>query len=551
MMTSGAVASFKKTDLPQIRALLAGLIAQGQSDEALDLVIEALGTLRDETTSLEVRLQSALRQLYGRRSEKVSPEQLRLLLEQLGAPPAPTDAASSTDTPPPPPPPGPGPTGGSKRGPKPIAENLPRVRTHTPTPADEIHCPQCGRVRDHAVVHTTRSRIEWRPGHFEVCETTQDRPWCGHCETGPAPITHVPEPRPGASVLALVLVNKWQDHLPLNRQRTIFARDGFVVADSTLCDWAASGAEALEPLYKALVAKAMAAHVVQADGTHLDVLDRTAPKKIRKEHIWVVVGDGKWVIFAYIPQISRPAPGLPQTARHESPRALLAARKGIVQVDGDKGLPNSPEWALEGVTRAGCMSHCRRYFERALEAKETRAAFALAWIKKLYGIEKQATLEQVDKVERQRRRDQQARPILAELHAWITTLAPTVVPKSPMEKAVGYALRQWPTLLVYLEDGAIPIDNGEAERQIRPTAAGRAAWLFAGSDEGARHLAIVRSVLASAARFKLDPRAYLTDIFERLDEPGVKVADLLPDAWAKAHPPPDPKGPAPPATPPP
>ena len=157
-------------------------------------------------------------------------------------------------------------------------------------------------MRDHAVVHTVRSRIEWCPGHFEVRETTQDRPWCGHCETGPAPITHVPEPRPGASVLALVLVNKWQDHLPLNRQRAIFARDGFEVADSTLCDWAARGAESLEPIYRAIVARAMVTHVVQADGTHLDVLDRTAPKKIRKEHIWVVVGDGKWVFFAYIPQ---------------------------------------------------------------------------------------------------------------------------------------------------------------------------------------------------------------------------------------------------------
>ena len=90
-------------------------------------------------------------------------------------------------------------------------------------------------------------------------------------------------------------------------------------------------------------------------------------------------------------------------------------------------------------------------------------------------------------------------------------------------------------------------ETRHGQNDLRP-AAGRHGWLFAGSEKGARHLAIARSVLATAARFKIDPRAYLTDIFDRLDEPGVKVDDLLPDAWAKAHPAPDPKGPAPPDT---
>jgi transposase len=55
-----------------------------------------------------------------------------------------------------------------------------------------------------------------------------------------------------------------------------------------------------------------------------------------------------------------------------------------------------------------------------------------------------------------------------------------------LDQAVQYTLNQWDSLIYYLEDGSVNIDNNAAERQIRPFAIGRKNWLFMGSPDGAK-----------------------------------------------------------------
>lgn len=105
-------------------------------------------------------------------------------------------------------------------------------------------------------------------------------------------------------------------------------------------------------------------------------------------------------------------------------------------------------------------------------------------------------------------------------------------------QAVGYARNQWPSLVRYIEDARFAIDNGPAERAIRPIAAGRANWLQIGGDGGLATASVLLSVCASARRHRLDPWAYLTHVPTELPtrRAAADTTDLLPDRWTVSAP---------------
>ena len=86
--------------------------------------------------------------------------------------------------------------------------------------------------------------------------------------------------------------------------------------------------------------------------------------------------------------------------------------------------------------------HIRRKFEEAAAAGDARGAIALAFFKKLYRIEEACKAEALAPGARHVRRQTESIPILDELYRWIHELEPTVVPKTPIQKAIGYAINQ-------------------------------------------------------------------------------------------------------------
>ena len=97
-------------------------------------------------------------------------------------------------------------------------------------------------------------------------------------------------------------------------------------------------------------------------------------------------------------------------------------------------------------------------------------------------------------------------------------------------------LNNWPALKRYTEDGDLEIDNNGAERSLRGIAVGRKNWLFYGSDNGGLTAAVLTSLIASAKRAKIDPVAYLRDIFDRISaHPAGRLDEFLPDQWKASH----------------
>jgi hypothetical protein len=216
------------------------------------------------------------------------------------------------------------------------------------------------------------------------------------------------------------------------------------------------------------------------------------------------------------------------------PTAHLAEFQGILQVDGYSGFKSLLETRPPGAIRlAFCWAHCRRRFYEIHQATGSPLAEeALRQIRALYAIEAEVRGRPAE--ERRATRQERSKPIVDALHAWLTAQLERVSGKSALAEALRYALRHWQGLVLFLDDGRVELDTNTIERAIRPIALGRKNSLFAGSDGGARHWAIVASLVATAKLNGIEPQAWFADVLERMVSGRIKCGQLdtlLPWAW--------------------
>ncbi len=179
------------------------------------------------------------------------------------------------------------------------------------------------------------------------------------------------------------------------------------------------------------------------------------------------------------------------------------------------------------ILEVGSWAHARRKFVDAQKTSPCEAHEAVARIKQLYGVEHEA--KDLDAAARRSLRQEKSVPLLSSLKEWLDPLAITALPKSPLGEAVTYARNQWAALNVYVTDGKLGMDNNAAERAVKPFAIGRKNWLFFGSDDGGRRLAILSSFTATCQQFGVNPWTWLKETLTRLPTtPADQLATLLP-----------------------
>jgi len=546
MTPSGVTVRADTSDLVALRALCVAMIREDRTDDALDLVMELLGQLRDHNDALQVRLQSALRRLYGRRSEKLSAEQLELFERLLGGPLAATEAAATetgatadptaADPAPPAGPPAKPPRPNAGRSGMPAG--LPQTVTRRDVDPAQRGCARCGRPMTAFGVES-HWQVEFVPGRFVVEVTECEKLSCPRCRdavvTAPAPGKVIPGGQPGPGLLARMIVDKAEDHLPLERQQRRMAREGWTVPTTTLEGWWTHALDLLQGLAAPLLAEALSAELPQIDATGLPVLDRDHPKGLRRGHVWTAVG-GRAVAFVYAADKTDRLTEL-LTQRCRAPRCPGDDERAFAVVcDGERSFPDLSAKHDLRIVLVNCSMHARRYFERALQSGDVRAALPMRIYKSLYAIERRATEEDVSVEERTRRRQLESVPLLEELRQWVLQIAPAVPPSTPLGKAIRYVQARWLSLTVFTLDGRIPLDTGEVERQIRRVALGRATWVFSGSDAGAARMMLAASLCATCRRLGIDPWSYLRAVFAAVAD-GLSArelaADWTPWAWAQ------------------
>jgi transposase len=317
--------------------------------------------------------------------------------------------------------------------------------------------------------------------------------------------------------LSQILIDKYVDHLPIYRQIKRFERDGVKIPSSTIDSWQRLSSNLLDPLYECLKYHVLTEGYLQVDETPTPVLDKTKKGETHRGYHWVYHAPmQKAVFFDY------------QKGRgSEGPRALLKDFKGYLQVDGY----GVYEWfgRQTGITLVGCMAHARRMFEKALDDNKVMAQHVLTQMQLLYSIERKAKEENYTPEERHQLRLEEALPVLNDLGKWMAEKAKTVLPKSPMSKALQYSIARWDNLLAYLHDGNLEIDNNLVENAIRPNALGRKNYLFAGSHDGAERIAMFYSFFGTCQKNNVEPFTWLKYVLEKLpDYPANRMKELLP-----------------------
>ena len=510
------------SDIKSLHGIIADLAGRLAAAEA-GLVTKTL-----EIETLKVQIARLRRQQFGRSSEKLDRqiEQLELVLEDLEASASadqPEEAAASdpradTSTTKP----------GSRRsgGRRPLPAHLPRREV---VHAGDCACPACGGTLRQVGEDVTEI-LDYVPGRFEVIRHVRPAFSCRRCEgmvQAPMPSLPITRGQPGAGLLAHVLVSKYCDHLPLYRQSGIYARDGVELDRATLADWIGKMAALLDPLVGAVERHVLAAERLHADDTPVPVL-APGTGKTKTGRLWVYLRDERphggaappAVFYRYSPD-----------RKGEHPRRHLAGFKGFLQADGYAGF--GPLYAdVDGqpaaVTEVACWAHVRRKFHDVhLATASPLAAEALDRIGALFGIERPVNGKPPD--ERRQARQDQARPLLDDMAAFLDATLAKISGKSELAAAIRYARSRWAALSRYLDDGRLDMSNNAAERAIRPLTLGRKNWIFAGSDAGGDRAAAIYTLVETAKLNGLDPEAYLRDVIGRIaDHPINRIADLLP-----------------------
>ena len=470
---------------------------------------------------LRLQLHGHKKHRFGSKSENSAQLALELILEEMEIEQAAEtddgDASSDAEAKPP----------RTPRKRKPFPKNLTRV-VKTITPSDA--CTDCG--GSFKVLGTdVMEELEYVPGHYIVNQIGRPRLACTCCETvvqAKMPSRPIPKSFVGAALLAHILCCKYGYHLPLYRQSQMFANEGIDLSGSLMAGWVGKCTKLLERVSDAIRDHVFKAQAIFMDDTTVKLLQKGNGKgknKTKTARLWVYARDETpWASGAppavwYQFSTSRGA---------EHPSKHLETYKGFAHADAYAGYNDA--YRTGRVKEMACIAHVRReFFDLYQSAKLPVAGEAVLRIKKLYDVETQARHHPA--AERVALRQEYAKPIFDDLEVWLKEQLGKISSKTPLAKAIKYALARLPKARPYLDNGFLELDNNTAERAVRPVTLGRKNYLFMGSEAGGKSAAIAYTLIETAKMNKVNPEAWLAWVLERIqDHPVNRIAELLP--WA-------------------
>ena len=516
-------------DIGALRALILAERAERAQLAERNAILERL------TSKLAHIVAELKRAQFGRKSERITDDQLALALDELETAAAKANAEAEKADP-------------ERKAAAARKRRASRDEKLDHLPHEEVViepeskvCPCCGGEL-HVIGEDTSKRLDKVPAKVTVIVTRRPRYACRTCEKSGADevagiIQASAPPRliegglPTEALVADVVVSKYADHLPLYRQSQILARHGVTIERSTLAQWVGAAAAELAPLTDRLLGLLKASPKLFCDETRCPVLD-PGRGKTKTGFLWAIARDDRpWsgsdppaVVYSYAP-----GRGGVHAVR------LLDGFAGVLQVDGYAGYNALADPVRPGgaVTLAYCWSHLRRkFYEVYVGGHSPIATQALARIKELYAVENE--VRGLPPELRRRARQDRSKPIVEALRPWFQQSLAAVPKGGKIGKALAYGLNHWDGLTRFLDDGRIEIDSNTVERSIRGLALNRKNALFAGHDLGAENWATVASLVETCKLNAVDPLAWMTDTLTKLVNlwPASRIDELMPWAYA-------------------
>jgi transposase len=352
-------------------------------------------------------------------------------------------------------------------------------------------------------------------------------------DTAPVPPQAFPRSLAAPSLLAHIIMLKFGMGMPLFRIEDQFTRDGCPIDRGTMCRWVEdAGATCGATVVHAMRQEALSASFcIATDATGVLVQPIRTHEKVRQPcrrgHYFVLVADNDHVLFEYTPK---------ETS--DAVRAMFQGFRGYIQADAKsvydilyRGPPDAPDDDGPCVEVA-CWSHLRRKYFEAAFTKSAVAREGLARIGRIFDLD--ATWRGKAPAEIRRLREAHLRAHVEAFFAWVAIEYEKVRDqRGLLRSALGYAVRNKDALMRFLEDGRLVLDNNRSERALRGSiATGRKAWLFVGSDDHGQSAAGHFTLIASCRLHRLDPEAYLRDLFRVLPHwPRDRYLELAPKYW--------------------
>ncbi len=410
--------------------------------------------------------------------------------------------------------------GGGRRSSFP--DHLPTVTTQYELEDEDKSCANCGGDL-HVIGYETTKELE-RLETAIIHLIKREKYACRGCECGvttaPGPDRMIEKGLLGPGFIANVAVERFGNHMPYNRLEKKYKAEGLSLSRSVLERTMARFAEELAPISEQLRRDVLAEPVIFTDDTGVTIARPPDRLGSAKGYVWIYLSrDGK---HSYDFTLSREG---------KNPRRVLVNYKGFIHADAlavyDK------LFAGGQAVEVACWCHVRRKFVEAEDSAPMHSKAAVDRIRQLFQVERIAKDQELSDEERHRLRSERSQVIVDELFAWMAVAQTEVLPKSPMGKALAYALRLETALRQFLSDGRLEMENNAAERALRAVAIGRKNWTFFQNAGGGQTAVILLSLVMTAKAIGINPQIYLRDIQSRLARES-DVRKLTPHGW-KEH----------------
>jgi transposase len=421
-----------------------------------------------------------------------------------------------------------------------IPDHLERVDRIIDLPESEKTCPATGLPMIRIGEEITE-KLAYEAGKVYVIRSIRpkyaspDRRSGTGIKTAPVPEEPIDRCKADVSLLTQIIVSKYCDHLPLHRQVQMFQRHGIELPKSTMCDWVRDCAEVFKPLYNHLRDTVLASDYINADDTPMVFKARKNNKGSSRGHMW-----------AYLCRVKKP-PGENTNSPPENklmffdfsedwsedhPFRVLKNFKGHLQTDAYPGFKNIPG-KLKDIIAIGCWAHARRKFYQAAKIGVREAEPFVTLINILYRIEHRiADMKENGASDEYLLglRKKRANRVMDRFFEKVKTT--TFLPKSPLGKALTYAINQERELRRYVVELRFTPDNNFAEGNLRPLCIGKKNFVMLGSECGGRTAAVLYTLIGTCRANGINPHEYIVDILARINtHPYSKLSELLPHNW--------------------
>lgn len=481
-------------------------------------LLQAVNELQRENALLRQKIDLLVKRVFGSSSEQLDRNQLELLMQQPESVPVPVIAPAPE----------------KPRVERPHKERTTRLPENLPV-VEEVIEPEPVKAQPEQwrrIGQEISEQLDYEPGRFFKRRLVRNK-YVHKTNLDLAPIiAPLPERLLDRSLhapglLAHIVVQKYCDHLPLYRQEQIYhQRHKVNLPRQSLTRWVELASDWLKPVYEEIRTGVMAGGYVQVDETPVDYLE-PGNGKTKQGYLWTCSRPGGDVFYRW--ETSRAAACLDNI--------IPVNFTGTIQCDGYSAYRSFAN-GRKGLELAGCWAHVRRKFHEALASSPKVAGWVMNQIQQLYRIESRLRENKSGPELRAAIRASESKPVVQRLQRALVRLKSNGrhLPQSLVGVAMDYALGQWQTLEIFLQDGRVEIDNNLVENAIRPTAIGKKNWLFVGEAEAGERGAILYTIVESCRRRGIDPYAYIKDVLTRLPKmTNHQTPQVVPSAWAKAH----------------